>query len=136
MGDGSCLSRTEFLSSPFNKQLNVARAGYSDYQCREIYENIDRFPEPERTNRAVEFVVSELRRLFPNSVIPDPIGYPWNGNADSYIGASFTQWKNGPWHWLRAGAKHSHADVASFAQNPIPGSDLCLAGELRCIFLS
>lgn len=52
MGDGSCLSRTEFLSHPHLKDLNAIRAAYSDYHCRESFEHFDRYEEPLRTNEA------------------------------------------------------------------------------------
>lgn len=77
MGEGSCLSRTEFPNTPYFRDMNVVRAAYSDGHCAAIYAEFDRLPEPARTNAAAEFVTAELRRLFPNLTIPDPIGWPW-----------------------------------------------------------
>ncbi len=36
---------------------------------------------------------------------------------------------DGPWHWLRSGATLQQDDIAAFATNPIPGEQLCLAGD-------
>lgn len=52
-----------------------------------------------------------------------------SGNTSDYIGASFNIWRDGPWHWLRPGTQHRMDDVAQFARNPLPGDEVCLAGD-------
>ncbi len=92
MGEGTCLSRIEWTNIPEWRDMNVMRAAYSDGHCQQIYFELDRLPEPQRTNTAIEYVLGELRRLFPDLTIPNPIGYPWSGNTSDYIGAVFHVW--------------------------------------------
>ena len=92
MGESSCLSRIEWPNTPEFAGANVIRAAYSDGLCLQTYSDMDQLPEPLRTNTVIEFVVGELRRLFPEVSVPNPIGYPWSGNASDYVGASFHIW--------------------------------------------
>ncbi len=92
MGESSCLSRVEFPNVPEFAGYNVIRAAYSDGLCLQTFADMDRLPEPARTNTVIEFVLGELRRVFPDRTIPNPIGYPWSGQASSYVGATFQIW--------------------------------------------
>jgi hypothetical protein len=145
MGESTCLARTEFHNTPEYAEMNVMRVAYSDGLCFATYANLDLLPEPARTNAIVDYTIADLRRIYPQYTIPNPIGYPWSGNSSDYVGVWFHIWcvcvlcslhsnraflrYDGPWHWIRAGSSFQQDDIAAFATNPLPGEQVCLAGD-------
>jgi hypothetical protein len=117
----SCVN---FIEIPLNRdavQQNVTRSVYDDDpRCVEHWEKL-----AQTSMDQVEAEIHEgLTKLFhQNGVsLPETVSIPKALKTHVQI------WPAG-WHFLRAGATHSNAEVAAWSLEPLPGEPVALVGE-------
>jgi monoamine oxidase len=117
----SCVNFIEIPMNPDAVQQNVTRSVYDDdARCVAHWEKL-----AQTSMEQLEAEIHEgLTKLFDqNGVsVPDRVAIPKPLKTHVKI------WPAG-WHYLRAGATHTNADVAAWSLEPLPGEAVALVGE-------
>lgn len=117
----SCVNFIEIPLNPDAVQQNVTRSVYDDdARCVQHWEELS-----QKSMDAVEAEIEDgLVKLFDqNGVsVPETVSIP--KPLKTYV-----QIWPAAWHYLRAGATHSNADIAAWSLHPLPGEAVALVGE-------
>jgi monoamine oxidase len=117
----SCVNFIEIPLNPDAEQQNVTRSVYDDDQrCVDHWEKLAKTSMDQ-----VEAEIHEgLTKLFDQNgaSLPETVSIPKPLKTHVQI------WPAG-WHWLRAGATHTNAEVAAWSLEPLPGEAVALVGE-------
>jgi len=118
-GDTGCFSRIELIDTPWHRCHNGIRAIYSDFKCRQLYRDL--ISQGNATGDWSELqhrVLMELRTVFPNLTIPDPI-------------LTYAEMIAPAWYWGKPEYDDiSNAQHAVWATAPLGSSTpLCLTSE-------
>lgn len=117
----NCINFIEIPLDPYSVAQNVTRTVYDDdASCVELWEDLasdgDAAVEAE-IKRMLEHIFDGNGVTTPASVtIPDPV-------------KTHVQIWPAAWHWLRAGAEHTNAQVFAWAADPLDGEEVGLVGE-------
>ncbi|MCC7536762.1 MAG: FAD-dependent oxidoreductase, partial [Deltaproteobacteria bacterium] len=114
-----CLNFIEIPLEPYAAAQHVTRTVYDDdLNCVNFWEELARTGTDaveEEIRRGLEVLFNENGLTTPVT-IPDPI-------------RTYVQIWPAAWHWIRAGAPYTNAQVFDWAAEPIAGEEICMVGE-------
>lgn len=115
MWTGLCLNSAEFPGNNYAKDQNVSRISYTDdLECLKMWKYF--VSTPDGNQLAVEEILRELKLVFPEVNLPDPL------NISIKI-------QPVAWHFYASGTPATNQQLFDFALEPIPGLPFSLAGE-------
>jgi hypothetical protein len=116
-----CLTFIEIPINPYAAAQKVTRSVYDDdINCVQFWEDLAKAGTP-----AVEAEIQRgLTRLFSNNGLTTPTTVTIPKPLKTHVQI----WPDA-WHWLRAGATSTNADIFEWAVEPLPGEPISLVGE-------
>lgn len=116
-----CINFIEIPVNPYAAAQKVTRSVYDDdIRCVQFWEDLAK-----AGNDAVEAEIQRgLTFLFSNNGVTMPTTVTIPKPLKTYVQI----WPDA-WHWLRAGAKSTNAEIFDWAVEPLPGENIALVGE-------
>lgn len=116
-----CVNFIEIPMEPYAAQQKVTRSVYDDDQrCVEFWENA--------AKQGTAVVEAEIARGLAHLFSDNGLSLPASVSIPTPLKTHVQIWP-AAWHWLRAGAKQTNAQVTSWAVEPLPGEQVALVGE-------
>ncbi|MDQ3231270.1 MAG: hypothetical protein M3Q07_05565, partial [Pseudobdellovibrionaceae bacterium] len=117
----SCVNFIEIPMNPDAAQQIVTRSVYDDNQrCVDHWEKL-----AQKSMQQVEAEIHQgLTRIFSNNGVSEPATVAIPQPLKTHVQI----WPAG-WHYLRAGATHTNADITEWAVEPLKGEPVALVGE-------
>ncbi len=117
----SCVNFIEIPLNPDAAEQNVTRSVYDDDQrCVDHWERLAR--------TSMERVEAEIHEGLTKLFNQNGVSLPASVTIPKPLKTHVQIWPAG-WHYLRAGATHTNAQVAAWSLEPLPGESVALVGE-------
>lgn len=117
----NCINFIEIPLNPYAAAQNVTRSVYDDdSRCVKHWEQLAK-----KSTAQVEKEINRgLTEIFANNGVSEP----QNIVVPKALKTQVQVWP-WAWHYLRAGATHTNAEIAEWALEPLPGEPIALVGE-------
>ncbi len=117
----SCINFIEIPLNPYAVAQNATRSVYNDNaRCVDHWEQLAKTSMPQ-----LEAEIHEgLSRLLGNNGVSEPQEIKIPAPLKTHVQI----WPDA-WHYLKAGATHSNAEIADWALAPLPGEPITMVGE-------